>query len=201
MSKDKAPAEVPRINVRDESVARVYAEALFHSAQKQRNADVVLQDLDALVNELFVADPVLEKALASGAVRRKKKDAVIEQAFNGRADAIIVDFLHVLNNHDRLGLIRAVHKAYHGLIDEQAHRMHVRVRVAAPMTPQQEERLKAELKANYQMDPVLNVKIDPELLGGMVVQVGDWVFDRSVKSRLERLRNQLMAGSYHVQDR
>ena len=61
--------------------------------------------------------------------------------------------------------------------------------------------VEAELKANYKIEPILNVNVDPELLGGMVVQVGDWVFDTSVKSRLERLRNQLMAGSYHVQDR
>jgi len=201
MTEANAPAEHPRVNVRDEAVARVYAGALYEAAKKQGKADVVFQDLEALVDQLFAADPVLEKALASGAVRRRRKREVIDSAFAGKADPLLVDFLQVLNNHDRLGLIRAVLGAFRDLNDVHARRIRVRVRAAAPLTPEQENQLKAELKAKYNMEPILNVKIDPELLGGMIVQVGDWLFDGSVKARLDRMRHQLMAGSYHVQDR
>src|SRR5262245_33677073 len=201
MTEANAPAEQPRGNVRDEAVARVYAEALFEAAQKQGKAEVVFHDLEALVDQLFAADPVLEKALASGAVRRRRKREVIDNAFGGKADPLLVDFLQVLNNHDRLGLIRAVLEAFRHLNDEHARRIRVRVRAAAPLTPEQEDQLKAELKAKYNMEPILSVKIDPDLLGGLIVQVGDWLFDGTVKARLDRMRNQLMAGSYHVQDR
>jgi F-type H+-transporting ATPase subunit delta len=201
MSEANAAAEPARVDVRNESVARVYAEALYNAAAKQGKVETVLQQLETLVNQVFDAEPYLEKALASGAVRRDRKRSAINRAFGGSADPLVVDFLQVLNNHDRLGLTRAIASAFHELNDEHKRHLRVRVGVAVPLTSQEEERLKAELRAHYNLDPILNVTVDPDLLGGIVVQVGDWVIDRTVKSRLERLRNQLMAGSYHVQDR
>jgi F-type H+-transporting ATPase subunit delta len=201
MSEANAAAEPIHVDVRDESVARVYAEALYNAARKQGKVDTMLQQLEALVHEVFAAEPFLERGLASGAVRRDRKREAIDRAFGGKADPLLVDFLQVLNLHDRLGLLRAIARAFRDLNDEQVRRLRVRVGVATPLTQDQEGRLKAELKAHYNLDPVLDVKVDPDLLGGMVVQVGDWVIDRTVKSRLELLRKQLMAGSYHVQDR
>src|SRR5688572_15536999 len=151
MSKAKANTEHARIDVRDEQVARVYAEALFNAAQKQGKADAVFEELSKLVDEVFAADPLLEKFLASGAIRRDVKKASIDRAFGGQADAILVDFLQVLNNHDRLGLLRAVAGAFRNLNDERARRFRVKVKVAAPLTAQQEEKLKAELKATHNM--------------------------------------------------
>jgi F-type H+-transporting ATPase subunit delta len=196
----KAPAEHVRLDVRNEQVARVYAEALYNAAQKQGKADPVLQQLVNLIDDVFGADPLLEKFLASRAIRRDVKRSAIDRAFGSQADAMIVDFLQVLNNHERLGLLRTIVQQYRELNDERTRKLRVKVRAAAALTTQQEDRLKAEIKATYNMEPILNVKVDPDLLGGMVVQVGDWLYDSTVKSRLERLRNQLMAGSYHVQD-
>ena len=69
-------------------------------------------------------------------------------------------------------------------------------RAAAPLTPEQEATLKADLHDTFQLEPILDVKIDPTLLGGMVVQVGDWRYDGSVRNRLEQLRNQLLVKSH-----
>ena len=197
----QAAPETHVLDVRSQQVARVYAEALMNAAQKKGKADSILAELDSLVNELFKGEPLMEKFLASGAIRRDAKRDSIDRAFGGKSDPIVVDFLQVLNNHDRLDLVRAVHDAYRALVNDRARRMTVKVRAAVPLSDEQQERLKKELQDTYKLEPILDVRIDPELLGGMIVQVGDWLFDSSVKTRLERLRNQLMASSQYVQDR
>lgn len=188
-------------DVRSQQVAHVYAEALLNAAEKDGKAELIHEQLNNLVGELFRSQPLTEKFLASGAIRRDIKRAAIDAAFEGNTDPLLVNFLHVLNNHDRLGLVRAVTQAYRDLIDQRARRMRVKVRTAAPLTDEQRERLIAELRSSYNLEPILEVHTEPELLGGMIVQVGDWLFDGSVKTRLERLGNQLMASSHYVQDR
>jgi F-type H+-transporting ATPase subunit delta len=188
-------------DVSHQQAARVYAEALLNAAEKQGKVDVMLAQLTALVRDLFAAQPLLDKALGSGAVKRQVKRAVLQQAFEGRADPLLVDFLQVLNNHDRLDILRAIWACYREKHDERGRRMRVKVRAAAPLTAQQETRLKAELHDTFALEPILDVRIEADLLGGMIVQVGDWLFDGTVRNRLARMRNQLMAEGNYVQDR
>lgn len=188
-------------DVRSQQVARVYAEALVHAAEKQGKIDLMLEQLTTLVHELFAGQPLLEKFLASGAIKRDVKRATLEKSFQGRVDPLMLDFLQVLNNHDRLDLLRATWACYRQLHDERARRMRVKVRSSVPLSADVEARLKRELQDTFALEPVLDVHIDTELLGGMIVQVGDWLFDGSVKTRLDRLKNQLMASSNYVQDR
>jgi F-type H+-transporting ATPase subunit delta len=77
--------------------------------------------------------------------------------------------------------------------------MHVDVRAASPLGDEQQERLRQELREKFKREPILSVRIDPELLGGLVVRVDDWVYDGSVRARLERIRNQLLSRSSYVQ--
>ncbi len=188
-------------DVRSQQVARVYAAALIQAAQKDGKLDLMLEQLTMLVRDVFEAQPLLEKFLGSGAIRRDTKRAAIERAFDGKADPLLINFLQVLNNHERLDLVRAIWSCYRELHDKLKSRMRVKVRSAAPLTSEQEAALKQELHDEFNLDPVLEIRVVPELLGGMTVQVGDRVFDSTVKTRLERLRNQLMAGANYVQDR
>ncbi len=188
-------------DVRSQQVARVYAEALVHAAQKTGKLDLMLEQLTTLVHDVFESQPLLEKFFGSGAIRRDTKRAALERAFQGKADPLLTDFLQVLNNHERLDLVRAVWSCYRELHDRLKSRMRVKVRSASALSKEQEEQLKRELHDEFKLDPVLDVRVVPELIGGMTVQVGDWVFDSTVKTRLERLRNQLMAGANYVQDR
>jgi F-type H+-transporting ATPase subunit delta len=201
MSKANNHAAESSVDVRSQQVAHVYSEALYNAAQKQGKAEALLEQLQSLVSELFAAEPLLEKFLASGAIRRDVKRATIDRAFGGKADPLLVDFLQVLNSHGRLGLVRAAALAYRDIHDQRSRRVRVKVRAAAPLSSAQQDRLKAELRDNYQLEPILDVRVDPDLLGGMLVQVGDRLFDSTVRTRLERLRNQLMAGANYVQDR
>jgi F-type H+-transporting ATPase subunit delta len=188
-------------DVRSQEVARVYAEALLNAADKQGKVDSILEQLATLVHDLFQSQPLIEKFLASGAIKRHAKQEALQHAFDGITDPLLLDFLQVLNNHDRLGLLRAVWACYREKHDERARRMRVKVRAAAPLSAEQETRLKKELQDTFALEPILDIRIDENLLGGLIVQVGDWLFDGTVRSRLDRIRNQLMASSNYVQDR
>src|SRR5262249_12349208 len=150
--------------------------------------------------EVFRADPQVETFLSSGAIDRGRKAEVIRSVFAKHADEVLVNFLLVLNDHDRLNLLRAIVAEYQELRDRRAGIMRVEVRSAMPIREDQQERLRQELRATYHQEPVLEINIEPDLLGGIIIRVGDRVFDRSVKSELEDIRNQIIArSSYEIQ--
>jgi F-type H+-transporting ATPase subunit delta len=176
-------------------LARVYAEALMAAAGPQ--ADAVGEELDALVDDVLAGRPDVERFLASGAVNRKDKAAVLESAFASGVSDLMRHFFGVLNQKNRLGLLRAIAASYHQLRDDAAGRVRVTVTTAVPLSDEQTQRLRQTLTAQLKAEPVLQTRTDPDLLGGLVVRVGDRVYDTSVRTRLGNLRNHLMAsGTY-----
>jgi len=183
-------------------IAHIYAEALLNAADKRGQAGDILGELKVLVGEVLARDPRVETFLGSPAVARERKGEVLRQAFAGRASDLLLQFLMVLNEHDRLSILRAVAVTYRELHDERSGRMKVQVRSAVPLAEDQQERLRQEFRATFQREPVLELSVDPDLLGGLVVRVEDWVCDASVRTRLETIRNQLIErSSYDIQNR
>jgi len=188
------------LEVNTQRIARVYAEALLRAAESQELAAEIFEELQALVDQVFKADPLFEEFLSSGAVDRKRKAEIIESTFAGRAGDLFINFLLVLNDHERAGLLRPIRDAYRELLDERAGRMRVQVQSAVALAQDQQERLRAELQAAFHKEPVLETQVDPNLLGGMVVRVGDWLYDLSVRTQLENIRDQIIArSSYEIQ--
>jgi F-type H+-transporting ATPase subunit delta len=190
------------MDVGAQRVGKVYAEALLNAAEKQNQADEVLQVFDAVVYDLFRREPQFEMFLGSGAIGRDRKQEVIDKTFNGRAADVFVNFLLVLNKHDRLDVLRAVHAAYGQLYDTRAGRIRVQVTSALPLPDDQAEKLRQEIRSKFNREPVLDIRVDPDLIAGMVVQVGDWKLDSSIQSRLHHIREQLVErSSYEIQSR
>ena len=179
-------------------VAHVYARALLNAAQKEGKTEEIVEDLDALVREVLPRDPYLEAFLTSRAVGRERKAQALRAAFHGRASDLFLNFLLVLNEHDRLEALRAIAAAVRELYEQQAGLVHVQVRSAVPLADDQRDRLRQELKARFGREPVLETRVDPDLLGGLTVQVGDVLYDASIRSRLERIRNHLIESSSHA---
>jgi F-type H+-transporting ATPase subunit delta len=177
-------------------VGRIYAEALYTAAENQGQAAEVLDELEALV-DLFHREPRLELFLSSAAVGRERKAEALRQAFQGRASDVLTRFLLVLNEHDRLNVLRAVVGAYRDLHDLKSGRIRVRVESAVPLPDDQQERLRQELRQALGREPVLQTRIDPDLLGGLVVRVDDWIYDASVRGRLDNFQKQLIERSSH----
>ncbi len=178
-------------------IARIYAEALLDAADKRQQTLEVLEQLESLVHDVLNRNPEIALLLSSAVISREHKHDVLRRAFEGKINETLYHFLLVLNNHDRLSVLREVAVLMRDIFERRAGRMHVAVTAAQPLAHDQQERLQNELRAKFNREPILKVRVDPELLGGLVVRVDDWVYDGSVRARLERMRNQLIEkGSY-----
>jgi F-type H+-transporting ATPase subunit delta len=200
MTTDQQGAQAAQHETHDvtaQRVARVYAEALLDAAEKQNAAAEVLEELGSLVQDVAAKDPQFEEFLASYAIGREVKAEVLHRVFAGRAAPLFFNFLMVLNQHERLELLRPILRAARALYDERARRVRVRVRSAVPLGEDQRQHLLRELHEVFRLEPVLEEKVDPDLLGGLTVRVGDWLYDASVSTQLETLRDQLIERSDH----
>lgn len=184
-----------KVDVSSERVARVYAESLFNAAGSE--AESVGAELHELVYQGFRNLPDLYAFFSSGTIANGTKKDLIEKHFHGKASESLVNFLHILNNHSRLELLPAIADSYRELADEKAKRVPVLVTSAVALDETQRDALKKQLNNLFHVEPMLEERIDPELLGGFIVRVGDWQFDGTVKARLNQLKNQLLERSSH----
>lgn len=184
-------------HVRQSRIARVYAEALLGVAARDGREDATADELDAFVKDVLGADPALAAFFVSPAVTRRTREPALAAALKDNASPLLGNFLRVLNQNNRLDLVASVAAAYRDLLDQRAGRVRVTVRSAVPLSDDQQGELRRTLADSLGKDPTLDLHTDPDLLGGMVVQVGDKVYDSSVRSRLAAFRTQLTARSTH----
>jgi F-type H+-transporting ATPase subunit delta len=197
MSENSKRQFKPTADVGALGIARVYAEALLAAADKQGQADAVLEELSSLLDDVLGGDPAAEAFLGSPIVPENKKAETITGVFGPRASALLTDFLQVLNKHRRLNLLRHVRFAYGQMLDERRRRVRVQVRSAVPLTDEQKTRIGEMVGRALNLEPVLESREDPALLGGLVVRVRDVQFDGSLRTRLEKIRNQIIERSSH----
>lgn len=197
MENEPTPAEVVGTvfeNGADE-ISRSYAVALLNIIGSRDDAQLILDELDELVNDVYRDQPDFARLLSNGISDAQRRDQLLVSAFEGRAHETVLNFLRVLNRRGRLGLVPLIARTARSLWDHQNNRIPVTIRTAVPMDDEQRAMLRDRLVPLTQgAEPMLIEEVDPELLGGVVVQVGDQLFDASVRYRLRRMREALIQG-------
>jgi F-type H+-transporting ATPase subunit delta len=178
-------------------IARVYAESLLNAAEKQGQAETVLGELESLVRDVFGRDPRLEVMFSSAAFGRKTRSAALAKVFETRTSETFHRFLLVLNDHERLDLIRPILAEARALQDERTRRLRVLVFSAVPISDAQRQTIEERVRIRFNLEPVLVPIHDPALLGGLKIRIGDRQFDGTVRARLELIRQQLIERSSH----
>jgi F-type H+-transporting ATPase subunit delta len=199
MTAAQSAGPAPDALVVDESIAlaRRYAEALIDAAQKEGSVDAVLDELAEIEEDVLKAFPRFAEILASGRIPSAEKDRMLRALFEDRASGIVLRFLRVLNRHGRLNLLGVVRREARTLWDRRNRRIPVRVRTAVPLDEGQLESLRQRLSRLVDGTPIVTVSTDADLIGGLVIQVGDHLYDASVKNRLAQLRQRLIEGKTH----
>jgi F-type H+-transporting ATPase subunit delta len=183
-------------------IPRTYAESLLAVADERKCVDKIADDFHAMRYDVFPALPSLEAYLVSPAINRKHRDAFILELLDGKADPLFIDFLRLLNRKDRLGLLRLIGVAFRSLLEERANRQRVLIETASDLNDTQKQSLMDTVGPVLGRTPVLVIRVNPELIGGLIVHAGDRVFDTSVRTQLKTLKNQLLArGSNEIQSR
>ena len=174
------------------AVARVYADALIEVAAEQDAADEVREELDSLA-ELYASDPAFREFLTNPAIDQDERQEGQETFFRGRLLDVTVDALQVLNEKDRSALLPAVVAAYRQAHDRLRRRVEVKVVSALPLTEPQRARLAQAVERRTGRTPSFEERVDPSLIGGLVVRIGDEKTDGSVATRLHNLSEALLA--------
>lgn len=174
-----------------ESIAQRYSDALFSLATEQGVTEKVSAELDGFV-VVLARDREIDTFFLSPVVNREEKVRLLRSALESRVHELTLNFLILLIRKRRENIVPIVARQMHDLIDRQAGR-----KVAAISTPmalgrQQLDELSQRLSVVYDATIIPETKVAPELLGGIVVQVGDRYVDASVSGRLEELRRHLL---------
>ncbi|HEY0553991.1 MAG TPA: ATP synthase F1 subunit delta [Thermoanaerobaculia bacterium] len=180
------------VDERNREIGRLYAEAILHVAEEKGQAEELLEELNGLV-EYLDGNPDLERFLASPMIEAEPRAQVIEQAFRGRASDLLLDSLLVVNRKGRLSSLRAIATAYRAALRDLRGWVDIHVRTAVPLTDALRQRLEQTLAAATGRKPTLIEKVDPAVIGGLVVEVEGRKIDASVASRLHDLSEALLA--------
>jgi F-type H+-transporting ATPase subunit delta len=179
--------------MRETTIARNYAEALLELARRandQRGWGRLVQE----VADSVQSDRSLRLFLESPRVSTEQKNAVLGKALQDRAPRLFVRFLQTMVQKGRQRLIPVVATEYHALLDEVEGRVHAQVTVARPASDADRELITRQLSQKFGKQIVPNISVNPAIVGGVIVKVGDRVIDGSVRRRLIRLRERMIHG-------
>lgn len=175
-------------------IAERYAQALSSALPAEADLARVRDDLAGLAG-LIERSAELRGAIGSPVVPPESKLRVLRAlAAKGQPHPATLRFLDVLASHERLGAFPEVAAAVARVYDRRAGIVEVEIRSAAPLDPDLRERLGAALGKIARAKVRTRETVDPELLGGLVVQVGGTVFDGSLKKKIEDLRAKMTGG-------
>jgi len=184
-----------RVPVEDMQIGRVYADAAFAAAGPNGRADALADEIEAIVTQLIDKDPAHEGFFLVPAITREERQGVLDRAFKDKVGDDTYRLLTTLNHHDRLNVIRAVAAQLRTLAAEAAGEVRATVTTATPLTPEQTTSVEKLLAAGLKGKPRVQYRVDPAVLGGLKVAVGETVYDETVQSNLGRLREGLLARS------
>ncbi len=169
------------------TIADSYAEALLALSEEKGCSDELLDELSELTSGLET-DQVLAHFLTSPAVDDDVRREGLEKAFRGRLSDLLVDTLQVLNEKGRTELLPTLYERYRLGLERIRGEVDVHVTSAFPMSDASRQRLTDVLRDSLELTPRLIEKVDANMLGGLVIQVGDKKMDCSASHRLRQLR-------------
>jgi F-type H+-transporting ATPase subunit delta len=178
--------------VRDTTIAHNYAETLLALARKAEDLDGFGQMITE-VAEAIERDPRLKRFLEAPQIAADQKNEILSKAFADRLPRVLVRFLQALVRNRRQMLIPEIALEYRNLIDEASGRLHAQVTVSREPSDADRAQLAEQLSTTMGRRVVPHIVVNPEIIGGLVVRVGDRVMDGSVRRRLATLRGRLLA--------
>lgn len=175
-------------------IARNYAETLLSLAQQQGGDEAVESYARAIdqVAEMLRDAPRVREFLETPRISAQQKKDAIRAAFADRVPAYFLRFLLVVVENRRQALFPLIADEYHLLVDRLRGRTRAEITVARPPTPETQREVIATLERQLGLTVDPTFRVDPAILGGVVVRVGDQLLDGSVRRRLASLRRRLV---------
>jgi F-type H+-transporting ATPase subunit delta len=175
------------------SLARRYAKALLEIGVQQQTYDALGKELDRAADTLR-SSPELRVALENPVFSLEKRKLIMDELSRRLAlSKTVRNFIMLLLDKGRIAALPDIARVHRTLIDEHAGRMRATVTSARPLDPLLESRLKTALEKSSGKVVLFDKREDPAILGGLITQLGDTVYDGSVRTQLQQLREELLS--------
>ena len=169
----------------DQVVVRRYAAVLLGEPEAS-----VPQDM-RLIREVLEGSRALRLCLDSPVIAREKKRAVLEAVFQSKVHATTMRFVRLLTMRKREALLLQIAQSYRGIRDERLGITRVEARVRYALSEEEARRIQQVLEKKLSTEVRLDMVQDASIVGGIIVRVGDVVYDGSVTNQLAQLRRQI----------
>jgi F-type H+-transporting ATPase subunit delta len=177
--------------VTNETIARNYAATLFELAQRHEGLEAFSEGVDMVVG-LLDQNPRFRVFLETPRIADRDKKELLKTVFGGSLPKSLLDFLQVMVDKRRQRLLSLVGEEFHSLLDENLGRTHVIVTVARGLNTETMTHLSGKLSDLLGTKAIPHLRINPAILGGLHLKVGDTVYDGTLRRRIKQLRRQLV---------
>jgi F-type H+-transporting ATPase subunit delta len=187
LTNDATPAQTTEGG--DSLAAKRYALAAFELAQEQGNTNVWLNAVRQIAE--FMGDPEVRRVLENSRVGQEPKQRLVAAAL-ADLPGLTLNLARLLVRKNRTALAVDIAAQFEQLLEAQRGISRARATTAVPLGDAEREALARRLREQTGNEVVLETAVDPELLGGVVVQIGDRLIDASTRARLRALRENLI---------
>ena len=174
--------------------ALAYAQSLLELATEQNQAEAIGQEL-AVLRQLVDENPSFREVLSNPSVSVDERAKLLDRIFRGSLSPLLFSTLGVMNQKNRLGLLSQIAQGYDDLLGEQLGKVEVDVTVAQKLSAEQLETARKQIGQALGRDAVIHQYVDDQIIGGVVLRVGDKLIDASVRYQLQAMKEQLLAAA------
>ncbi len=178
-------------NTDQTTIAEVYARSLLELAMGRGESDTIDLEFAEFAAHLK-ADPDFKAFVTARVIDPDQRRKSLDVMFQGRMSELLLNTLHALNNKGRLEIVGEVQRLYHELTLEQQAIVEVHVSAAEPLSDVMRTRLQQLMESRTGSTVRLAEHVEPMLLGGLIVRVGDEQIDMSVARQLRRFQESLL---------
>ena len=168
-----------------------FATSLLELAEEQNISQPVGDELNQ-IGEVLEQNPTFVLYLADPSISQDSRAKVLREIFGGKISPLLWNFIGVLNLKNRLPLLGRIIAAYDDLMDEKHGKIEVDVTTAHKLSPDELANVKQRVSTALKKDAVIHQYVDESIIGGMLLRVQDHLIDASVKSQLQKIRQNLM---------
>ncbi|MBL7999338.1 MAG: ATP synthase F1 subunit delta [Candidatus Kapabacteria bacterium] len=174
-------------------VAKRYGLALFNTARDSSILDTINKDIHTF-RAVLESSTDLRAVFKSPVIQGWRKKDILKEIFGTSLNELTVSFINVLCDKGREDIVTEIFDQFDDLYNKHNNLLPITVTSAVAMSDDEKQKLVANIKAKFGATPVATYSLNPELKGGLLVQVGDVLFDTSLRTQLLKLRNSLVSG-------
>jgi F-type H+-transporting ATPase subunit delta len=170
-------------------VASRYAKSLIDLAQEQNVLEPVHRDIELFI-QVCKENPVLRAVLQNPIIGPDKKEAILEELFTDRFHPMILSYFKIVVNKGRSEILYATAKEFINEYNIRKNIVKATVSSATPLSEENKKQLERMVRDFTKGDVILETKVDPDLIGGYILKIGDRQFDASISNSLRKLKKE-----------